>query len=83
MRTILALAVEGKEYMYYSRTARRVSKASAQKICDIVNKHKFLFECYPNCVWHIFEVDDYEPAFDIAEYQSFTIREGIVTARNH
>lgn len=79
---VLAMSAKGHEFMYDAKTARKVSKASAQKICDIVNEHKFLYSCHPGCVWHIHEVDKYDRAFDYAQFQSFTIRNGIVTARN-
>ena len=78
---VLALSKVGAEYSYLPKTARQVSKASAQKICDVANEYKFLFNCYAGYHWHIHEVDRYDIAYDYAQYQKFTIRKGIVTAR--
>ena len=75
---VLAMSKAGQEYIYKPNTARQVSKASAKKICDIVNEYKFLFTCHPGYVWHIHEVDKYDSAYDYAQYQKFTIRKGIV-----
>lgn len=80
--TIIAKTKIGKEYLYIPRTARKVSKKSAQIICDIVNKYKYLLDTKPDECWHVYEIDEYSPAFDFAQYQSFTMRNGIVTARN-
>ena len=78
---VLALSKVGKEYSYLPKTARQVSKTSAQKICDVANEYKFLFNNHSGYHWHIHEVDRYDIAYDYAQYQKFTIRKGIVTAR--
>lgn len=75
---VLAMSKKDKEYLYIARTARQVSKASAQKICDIANENNFLFSCYPGYIWHIHEIDKYDTAFNYAQNQKFTIRNGIV-----
>lgn len=76
---ILALAQKGHEFMYCASTARKVSNASAEKIRDIANENEYLFKKYPNSVWHIFDVDKYDTAYDYAQFQSFKIRKGIVS----
>lgn len=80
---IIAKAVKGKEFLYNARTAHQVSKASAQKICEIVNQFKYLLGSNNNEVWHVYEVNEYDKAFYYAQYQKFTIRKGIVTARHY
>lgn len=79
---VLALSRKGAEFSYAPSTARKVSKASAETICKIANEHKFLYECYPNCVWHPHEVYPVDRAYEYAQHQSFTIRNGVVSARN-
>lgn len=76
---VIAKSVKGKEFLYKADTARKVSKASAEKICEIVNDMKWRLE--ENEVWHIHEVDQYDDAYFYAERQAFTIRNGVVTAR--
>ena len=75
---VLAMSKENSEFLYVARTARQVSRASAEKICKIANENKFLFSCYPGYVWHVHEVDQSDSAFDYAQSQKFTIRGGIV-----
>lgn len=75
--TILAITHPGSEYLYYSLSAHKVSKASAQLICKVCNQYKFKLkegEC-----WHVYEVGLYDGAYDYAQYQRFTVRKGIVT----
>lgn len=77
---IIAKAIKGQEFLYNARSARKVSARSADKICAIVNEHKFLLGSADNEVWHVYDVDQYDQAYDYAQYQTFTIRNGIVTA---
>ena len=79
---VAALAIKDHEYYYNASTARRVSKASGQKIVDIANECNFLYSLYPenNCVWHLYEVSSYDPAYIYAENQWFSIRNGVVTS---
>lgn len=80
--TIIAKTRIGREYMYIPRTARKVSKKSAHVICDIVNQYKKLLDTAENECWHVYEIDQYDLAYDFAKYQSFTMRNGIVKAVN-
>lgn len=75
---VAALSQKGHEFMYLPQTARKVSKASGQKICDIANEVNFLFSAHPGYVWHLHEVDQYDAACDFAQFQKFTIRNGVV-----
>lgn len=73
---ILAKTIEGKEYFYNARSARAVSKKSAQTIRDIANDNNY--QLRPGEKWHIYEIDKYDIAFDYAQLQAFKIRNGIV-----
>ena len=73
---VVAMSCKDHEFLYKPSTAHKVSKASAQKICDILNQYKY--RLVGNSVWHIHEVGMYEDAYDYAQYQRFTIRKGIV-----
>lgn len=78
---VLAVSVAGHEYLYKASTARKVSERSAEKICAICNEIKWRLkdgEC-----WFIHDIDQYDTAYDYAMMQAFTIRNGIVTARNY
>ena len=78
---ILAKTVQGREYMYSARSARKVSARSAQYILNVVNKAGFLLDREKGEIWHIYDIDEYDTAYDYALFQSFTVRKGIVTAR--
>lgn len=78
---ILAKTLKGQEFVYNPKTAMQVSKASATKICEIVNSCKFRIKPEKGETWHVYEIDKYSFAFDYAQFQRFTIRKGIVKAR--
>lgn len=78
---VVAKAVKGKEYLYNPRSARKVSARSAEYVCKVVNEYKFLLGSADNEVWHIYDIDEYDTAYDYAMRQSFTVRNGVVTAR--
>lgn len=77
---ILALSVKGKEYLYDASSARRVSARSAETICKIVNDCKFRIND-DSKVWYVHDIDEYDAAYIYACNRSFTIRNGVVTAR--
>ena len=70
----VAVAPLGKEYMYNKGTAHKVSKASKEKICEILNDSKFRIN--DNQAWHIYELEQYDRDFTSAGYYGFTIRNG-------
>ena len=75
---ILAKTHEGSEYMYSPFTAHMVSKASAEVVCSVLNKIGFQILQEKREKWHIYEVDQYDVAYDFAQVQKFTVRNGIV-----
>ena len=75
---IIAKTRIGSEYIYSASSARKVSERSAEKILSIVNEYRF--QLRDGETWHIYDVDQYDTAYDYAQYQAFTIRKGIVTA---
>lgn len=74
---ILALAKKGAEFMYNPKTAHQVSKNSAEKIKNVLNQLKYKIKS-DGQVWHIYEADRYDAAYDYAMFQRFTIRNGII-----
>lgn len=76
---ILAISQKEKEFFYNPKSARKVSKRSCKLIANICNEYNFLLK--PGEIWSVHEVDQYDTAYEYALYQSFTIRNGIVTAR--
>lgn len=71
---VLAIAAEGKEFLYQSSTAHKVPNASAEKIRDALNKIRYKLK--DGQIWHIYEVSAWENAGIYAEGQKFTIRKG-------
>lgn len=81
--TIIAKTIKGKEYMYNAKSARRVADRSAVKVCEIVNKHKYLLGENENEIWHVYyHIDPFDVAYEYASMQSFSLRNGVVSARN-
>ena len=74
---VLAISAKGAEYLYSSRSAHKVSKASAEKIAAVLNEKRHHLK--DNQVWHIHEVDGYDNASIYAEDMRFSIRNGIVS----
>lgn len=74
--TIVAITHPGQEYLYYSRSAHKVSKASASYILKVLNQYKH--KLHDGECWHVYTVDRYDNAFDYAMYQRFSVRNGIV-----
>ena len=74
--TIIAKTTEGREFMYSSRSAHAVPKASARKICDICNEYKYRIEDGEK--WHIYEIDEYDKANYFASIQHGRVYRGVV-----
>lgn len=75
---IIAKTWEGAEFYYYSKTAHAVSKASATKICKILNEFKYQIAEEEHEKWFIYDIGLYDTAYDYAKTQAFRIRKGIV-----
>lgn len=75
--TILAKAIEGKEFLYNPRSAHEVSKAGADYIVQVLNEYRYQLK--DGEVWHVYEIDEYDQiAYVCACGQKFTRRKGIV-----
>lgn len=55
---IVALAIRGKEYLYKSNTAHKVSKRSSKIILNTLNKYNPEFK--HGYIWHLYEIDEYD-----------------------
>ena len=71
---IVALAKKGAEFMYRATTAHQVPARRAQEIADDLNIVEY--QTTPGLVWHVFDVDQYDAAFDFAAEKSFLYRNG-------
>lgn len=76
---VLAKTTEGYEYMYSIRSAHKVSARSGKLIADNLNELKY--ELKSGELWHLYDVDEYDEAYYIAQEQSFTIRNGKLIRR--
>lgn len=74
--TIIAKTKAGEEYMYSAKSAHKVSKASATYICEVCNEYKYRLNGGEK--WHVYEIDNYSYASDIAEVQHGRVYKGIV-----
>lgn len=73
---VLAKSIQGREYLYNPKSARAVSARSAETIKEIANHVRYLLK--DGEVWHVHTVDRYDTAFQYAQFQRFTIRNGLV-----
>ena len=74
---IVAITNIGAEFLYSAKTAHKVPKASANTICNILNQVRYnLTEGSQK--WFVYDVDEYDRAYDYAQSQSYSIRNGIV-----
>lgn len=75
---VVAVSVKGREFLYNPKTAHKVPKSSAQKICDICNSCKFMIKNPDIETWFIHEIDTYSSAYTYYLLQEFKIRNGSV-----
>jgi len=73
---IAAKAAAGAEFMYSTKSAHKVSKASGQRIVDALNR--IGFDLKPGEVWHLYNVSEYDNAYYIAESQQFKVYKGSI-----
>ncbi len=71
---VIAISVKGHEFLYSLNSVHRVSDKNAKRICDCLNRNSFRLK--ENEVWHIHDVDKYDSAYDVAQFQKFQIRNG-------
>lgn len=73
---IVAVTTEGREFMYKSRTAHKVSERSAARIAETLNKIGFEIDKASGEKWSVFTVDNYSSAIIFAETQKFSVYKG-------
>lgn len=66
---VIAIACEGKEFLYRASTAHKVSKASADIICKALNDIRYKLN--PGEIWHVYEVSGWDNAGIYAGTQAF------------
>ncbi len=77
---IIAKTRAGQEFLYKASTAHKVSKASAGRICEILNNRGYRILADGER-WQVYQVDEHDSAYDIAAARPATIRNGIVKIR--
>lgn len=79
---VLAKSKKGAEFMYAAASAHSVSKASAEKIMEALNKAAYMLR--DGETWALHEVwPPYDAAAIYAEGQAFKIRKGRIYRRAH
>ena len=66
---IVAKAIKGKEFFYSAKSAHKVAQSSAYLICKMLNDANYKLN--EGEVWHVFDVDRYDSAYEYAEWQTF------------
>ena len=67
---IVAVTNDGSEFLYNFRTAHKVSNSGAEKICKILNNIRYDLK-KPTEKWWVYEIGQYDIAYDVAQYQNF------------
>lgn len=78
--TILARSEKGREFFYIPSSAHAVAKKNAAAIRDILNVNNY--QLLYGETWHVHDVDEYDTAYWHAQYQRFTLRDGVVHDRS-
>ena len=73
---VVAKSVKGNEFLYSAKSAHKVAKASAEAICKALNDSNY--DLKNGETWFVHDVDKYDNAFQYAEWQSFTRRNGTI-----
>lgn len=71
---IVAITREGWEFFYDFRTAHTVSMRGAERICEMLNRARYMLK--DGYTWHVYDVDGYDHAEAYAKDQKFYIRNG-------
>ena len=74
---IAAITIKGTEFIYKASTAHKVPKSSGADIVDALNRAGFRLR--PGEVWHLYDIDRYSGAYDIASCQGFRVYRGRVS----
>lgn len=67
---IVAITNNGQEFLFKVKTAHKVSNAGAEKICKILNHVRYKLNS-PTEKWWVYEVGQYDMAYDVAVMQDF------------
>lgn len=73
---VVAKSKAGAEFLYDALSAHKVSKASAQKIADVLNDVKYCLK--EGETWFVHEVWPMDRAYAYGEIQGFSIYRGVV-----
>lgn len=76
---IAAKTREGTEFLYSASSAHRISERSAARIVEALNENRY--QLRPGEKWHVYNVDQYDGAYQIAQYQQFSIHNGYLYER--
>ena len=68
---VVAIACKGKEFLYKSNTAHKVSEKKADKIVELLNAAGY--QLRDGEIWYKFSVSSYSNAGVYAECQRFTL----------
>lgn len=78
--TIIARTLKGHEYLYSIGSAHAVTKSKAEQIKNMLNAYQYGIT--PEQAWHIYDVNEFDKAYDYAMFQRFTLhKDGRLTEK--
>ncbi len=69
---VLAITNNGTEFVYMPRSAHKVAQNKIDFVLDVLNKHRFMLTSDTQ-KWYAYEIDEYDSAYDYAQYQRFSV----------
>lgn len=67
--TVIAKAIKGQEFLYNASSAHKVNSSKVDIVLKVLNNAKY--DIKENEVWHKYEVDRYDRAYEYGSFQSF------------
>lgn len=77
MAKMIAMTLEGKEFMYSRVEAYEVSNAGAEEICKALNEKRWRLAT-PKEKWHVYDLGPYEREQTLAGVQKLSRRKGSI-----
>jgi len=76
---VIAKSAEGHEYYYSASSAHKAPVKRVNEICKALNLVRYQLK--DGEVWYVHDVDEYDAAYDYAQFQSFGFNKGNLVER--
>ena len=70
---VIAITIKGQEFIYNASTAHKVNEKKADIAIKALNEAGYKIDKNAGEIWHKYNVDKYDRAYDYAQFQRFTV----------